>query len=37
MSEAYAEDTLKAVVAWCRFAELFTYDEADQTFSLEAA
>jgi NitT/TauT family transport system ATP-binding protein len=37
MSEDYAEDTLKAVVAWCRFAELFTYDEADQSFSLEAA
>ena len=37
MSEDYAEDTLKAVVSWCRFAELFAYDEADQTFSLEAA
>ena len=37
MSEDYAEDTLKAVVSWCRFAELFVYDEADQTFSLEAA
>jgi len=37
MSEDYAEDTLKAVVAWCRFAELFVYDEADQTFSLEPA
>jgi NitT/TauT family transport system ATP-binding protein len=37
MSESYAEDTLKAVVAWCRFAELFQYDEADQTFSLEDA
>ena len=37
MSEDYAEDTLKAVVAWCRFAELFAYDEADQTFSLEDA
>jgi NitT/TauT family transport system ATP-binding protein len=37
MSEDYAEDTLKAVVDWCRFAELFIYDEADQTFSLEAA
>jgi NitT/TauT family transport system ATP-binding protein len=37
MSEDYAEDTLKAVVDWCRFAELFVYDEADQTFSLEAA
>ena len=37
MSEDYAEETLKAVVAWCRFAEIFAYDEADQTFSLEAA
>jgi len=37
MSEDYAEDTLKAVVSWCRFAELFVYDEADQTFSLEPA
>ena len=37
MSEDYAEETLKAVVGWCRFAELFSYDEADQTFSLEAA
>jgi NitT/TauT family transport system ATP-binding protein len=37
MSEDYAEDTLKAVVAWCRFAELFVYDEADQSFSLETA
>ncbi|MFI4933087.1 MAG: AAA-associated domain-containing protein [Caulobacterales bacterium] len=37
MSEDYAEETLKAVVAWCRYAELFVYDEADHTFSLEAA
>jgi len=37
MSEDYADDTLKAVVDWCRFAELFVYDEADQTFSLEEA
>jgi NitT/TauT family transport system ATP-binding protein len=37
MSEDYAENTLKAVVAWCRFAELFAYDEADQSFSLEPA
>jgi NitT/TauT family transport system ATP-binding protein len=37
MSEDYAEETLKAVIEWCRFAELFTYDEAEQTFSLEAA
>ena len=37
MSEDYAEDALKAVVAWRRFAELLVYDKADQTFSLEAA
>ncbi|MGH6958500.1 MAG: AAA-associated domain-containing protein, partial [Caulobacteraceae bacterium] len=37
MSEDYAGDTLRAVVGWCRFAELFVYDEADQTFSLESA
>jgi NitT/TauT family transport system ATP-binding protein len=37
MSEDYAEDTLKALVDWGRFAELFTYDEADQTFELEEA
>jgi NitT/TauT family transport system ATP-binding protein len=37
MSEDYAEDTLKAVVDWSRFAELFVYDEGDQTFSLEPA
>jgi NitT/TauT family transport system ATP-binding protein len=37
MSEDYAEETLKAVVDWGRFAELFTYDEADQTFELEDA
>ncbi len=37
MSEDYAEETLRAAVSWCRFAELFTYDEADQTFALEEA
>jgi NitT/TauT family transport system ATP-binding protein len=37
MSEDYAEETLRAVVDWSRFAELFTYDEADQTFALEEA
>jgi NitT/TauT family transport system ATP-binding protein len=37
MSEDYAEETMRAVVAWCRFAEIFSYDEADQTFSLEPA
>ncbi|MFI4973698.1 MAG: AAA-associated domain-containing protein [Caulobacterales bacterium] len=37
MSEDYADETLKAVIQWGRFAELFEYDEADQTFSLEEA
>ncbi len=33
MSPDYAEDTLRAVIAWARFAELFNYDdEADQFF-----
>jgi NitT/TauT family transport system ATP-binding protein len=33
MSPNYAEDTLRAVIAWGRFAELFNYDdEADQFF-----
>jgi NitT/TauT family transport system ATP-binding protein len=33
MSPDYAEDTLRAVIAWGRFAELFNYDdEADQFF-----
>ena len=37
MSEDYAEETLRAVVDWGRFAELFSYDEADQAFALEEA
>jgi NitT/TauT family transport system ATP-binding protein len=33
MSPSYAEDTLRAVIAWGRYAELFNYDEeADQFF-----
>jgi NitT/TauT family transport system ATP-binding protein len=33
MSPDYAEDTLRAVISWGRFAELFNYDdEADQFF-----
>jgi NitT/TauT family transport system ATP-binding protein len=35
MSEEQAADTLKAVVSWSRFAELFAYDEQSQQFSLE--
>ncbi len=35
MSEEDAEDTLKTVVSWARYAELFAYDEQSETFSLE--
>jgi NitT/TauT family transport system ATP-binding protein len=30
-----AEQTLRAVIAWARFAEAFAYDDQSQTFSLE--
>jgi NitT/TauT family transport system ATP-binding protein len=35
MSEDYAERTLKSVVNWGRYGELFAYDETTETFSLE--
>jgi len=35
MSEDYADQTLKAVVAWGRYGETFAYDEASDQFSLE--
>ena len=35
MSPDYAEDTLRTVIAWGRFAELFSYDEEAEQFSLE--
>jgi NitT/TauT family transport system ATP-binding protein len=35
MSEDYAEITLKSVVNWGRYGELFAYDETTATFSLE--
>ncbi|HUJ46413.1 MAG TPA: nitrate/sulfonate/bicarbonate ABC transporter ATP-binding protein [Rhizomicrobium sp.] len=35
MSPEAAEETLKAVIAWGRFAELFAYDDETSTFSLE--
>ncbi len=37
MSADYAEGTLKTVVSWSRYAELFSYDEQAETFSLEEA
>jgi NitT/TauT family transport system ATP-binding protein len=35
MSPGYAEDTLRAVIGWARFAELFNYDEEADQFFLE--
>jgi NitT/TauT family transport system ATP-binding protein len=35
MSEDYAEQTLRAVTHWGRYAEVFAYNEASDTFSLE--
>jgi NitT/TauT family transport system ATP-binding protein len=35
MSEENADDTLKTVVSWGRYGELFAYDEQSETFSLE--
>ncbi|CAN7707962.1 nitrate/sulfonate/bicarbonate ABC transporter ATP-binding protein [Phyllobacterium sp. LjRoot231] len=35
MTEYYADETLKTVVSWARYAELFAYDEQAELFSLE--
>ncbi|MGB8275761.1 MAG: nitrate/sulfonate/bicarbonate ABC transporter ATP-binding protein [Alphaproteobacteria bacterium] len=35
MSEEHAERTLRAVISWSRFAEIFAYDDESATFSLE--
>jgi NitT/TauT family transport system ATP-binding protein len=35
MSPDYAEDTLRAVIGWARFADLFNYDEEGDQFFLE--
>ncbi len=35
MSEDDADETLKTVVSWARYAELFAYDEQSESFSLE--
>jgi NitT/TauT family transport system ATP-binding protein len=35
MSEDYADRTLKAVITWGRYGEIFAYDETSETFSLE--
>ena len=35
MSEDYADETVKTVVSWGRYAELFAYNEQSEMFSLE--
>ena len=35
MSPEVAEDTLRAVVSWARYAEIFAYDDETGQFSLE--
>ena len=35
MTESYADDTLKTIVSWSRYAELFAYDEQTEMFSFE--
>jgi NitT/TauT family transport system ATP-binding protein len=35
MSPDYAEDTIRTVIAWGRYAKLFSYDEEAEQFSLE--
>jgi NitT/TauT family transport system ATP-binding protein len=35
MTEETAEETLKAIVSWARFGELFSYDDDAASFSLE--
>jgi hypothetical protein len=35
MAEDAAEETLRAVVSWARFGELFSYDDDAALFSLE--
>jgi len=35
MSEGSASETLRTIVSWARYAELFAYDEQAELFSLE--
>jgi NitT/TauT family transport system ATP-binding protein len=35
MTSEAAEQTLRAATAWGRYAEIFSYDDPSQTFSLE--
>jgi NitT/TauT family transport system ATP-binding protein len=35
MTEDAADETLRTIIGWARFAELFSYDDESETFSLE--
>ena len=35
MSEELANDTLRAMVSWARYGEVFAYDEDTDVFSLD--
>src|SRR3984893_1638397 len=35
MAEDQADETLRTIVSWARYAELFAYDEQTELFSLE--
>jgi NitT/TauT family transport system ATP-binding protein len=35
MSPEYAEDTMRAVIAWGRYAEIYSYDEDADQFYLD--
>jgi len=35
MSPQSAEETLRSVISWARYAELFAYDDTNTAFSLE--
>ena len=35
MAEDAAEETLRTIISWGRYAEMFAYDDQRQVFSLE--
>ena len=35
MAEDQADETLRTIASWTRYAELFAYDEQSELFSLE--
>ena len=35
MGEDQADETLKTIISWARYGELFAYDEQSELFSLE--